>query len=285
MRKFITALILIAVAVLLRAEDIKTTDGTVYQNATIVSSNPTGIDISYQKNDKTVLKGIRFEILPESIQKRYGYDPEASKKFDQDVTKYQRNDLDHNIASRKGSTKSYYMATDRRDLKAIVYAYRRSVTVSPIGGDDKGSVVMVNELLSGKPINADLIYIEGLKIKTGSWTGMIYPTAVKIRIDGFNFGMRVFSTNLTRSTEILAENMMPSSDDDEEESSPAIVGSNKPDDTTSVDVELTPYDNEPISIVTGSFGTYIGGVYYPKWRPRPPRPPKPRPKPKPKSSR
>lgn len=275
----------VATVLVAQVQDVRTSDGVVYSGARIVGSNPSGIDILYEEDGKTILKGLGFEVLPEDIRKKYGYDPSASQRFVKNVDKFSEDDIEDAVAARglprAGSvqTGTYYIQDNAGELKAMVYAYRRSVALSPVSAAPGGTVVLVDKLLSGKKIGADLIFVEGLNIDSGSWTGVIYPAAVRIRLEDYDFGLRVFTPSLDRSTRILEDNTNGNTDAEERTGTPAIV--QKPGAPgSSVNVELTPYDDSPMHIVTGSFGTYIYGGYYPYWRHH--RRPHPRPKPHPR---
>jgi hypothetical protein len=287
---FALGMFMMAVIVLVaQVQDVSTTDGTVYRGVRIVGSNPSGIDILYEDDGRTVLKGLSFEVLPEDIRQKYGYDPSASKRFTGHVDKFSEDDIEEAVTARgisggnvpKGA---YYVQDNAGELKAMVYAYRRSVTLSPVSAAPGGTVVLVDKLLSGKKLGADLIFVEGLSLGSGAWTGVIYPAAVRIRLEDYDFGLRVFTPRLERSTQILADHITGGTEEEESVGNPAIV--QKPEaPASSVNVELTPYDDSPMHIVTGSFGTYIYGGYYPCYRYRHHRRhhhrPHPRPKPLP----
>ncbi|MBN2641409.1 MAG: hypothetical protein JXR78_07140 [Victivallales bacterium] len=284
---FVAAMFMMAVTVLLaQVQDISTSDGTVYRGARIVGSNPSGIDILYENDGRTVLKGLSFEELPEDIRQKYGYDPSASKRFAGHVDKFSEDDIEDAVTARGISggnvqNGTYYVQDNAGELKAMVYAYRRSVTLSPVSAAPGGTVVLVDKLLSGKKLGADLIFVEGLSLGNGAWTGVIYPAAVRIRLEDYDFGLRVFTPVLERSTQILADHITGGSEKEESVGNPAIV--QKPGaPASSVNVELTPYDDSPMHIVTGSFGTYIYGGYYPYYRYRHHRRHNHRPHPRPK---
>ena len=59
----------------LRAEDWKTTDGKVYQNVTVVKSEPDAVTILYRDGGALV----PLANLPADLQKRFNYDPAKAK--------------------------------------------------------------------------------------------------------------------------------------------------------------------------------------------------------------
>ena len=74
MKILFTIVLLIACASF--ADDIKTTDGTVYKNATMTGHDAVGINIVY---DDGVAR-IRFSQLSDEMQKKYGYDPAKAEE-------------------------------------------------------------------------------------------------------------------------------------------------------------------------------------------------------------
>ena len=82
--KSATALIAVISALsvhLCTAEDMTTTDGTVYRNATVTKADPDALKISFEDG----LARIPFEKLPEDIRQKYGYTPEAAAAFQKQV--------------------------------------------------------------------------------------------------------------------------------------------------------------------------------------------------------
>ena len=66
--------------------DIRTLDGTVYEDAEVLRIGPDGIDIGYVKPDGSyAMKGLRFLNLPVDLQKRFGYDPAKAAEFEAKV--------------------------------------------------------------------------------------------------------------------------------------------------------------------------------------------------------
>ncbi len=62
----------------------KTIDGCTYENVTIQKITPSGLEIMYRRG----VAFIDFSILPDDVQKKYNYDPMASRKYKLDENKY-----------------------------------------------------------------------------------------------------------------------------------------------------------------------------------------------------
>jgi hypothetical protein len=76
-------LILILTSVSLLAEDITLSDGTVYKEATIISSDPSTAKITHESG----VARIPLERLPAPLQQRLGYDPAKAEVFKQEQGK------------------------------------------------------------------------------------------------------------------------------------------------------------------------------------------------------
>lgn len=71
------AVIWLTVATQVRAEDLKTLDGTVYKNATITTVTPAYVTVMHAAGVARVM----LQNLPPELQTKYGYDPEKAAKF------------------------------------------------------------------------------------------------------------------------------------------------------------------------------------------------------------
>jgi len=71
----LAAILLIAFAPSIQAEDWKTIDGKVYQNVTVLHCDPDAVTILHKDGGAL----IPLEMLPDEIQKRFHYDPEKAK--------------------------------------------------------------------------------------------------------------------------------------------------------------------------------------------------------------
>lgn len=63
------------------ALNITNTDGVVYQDAIVVSKNPTGIIITYTEKGKTKGTNLQFSRLAPDIQRMFSYSPEQEQKY------------------------------------------------------------------------------------------------------------------------------------------------------------------------------------------------------------
>lgn len=70
--------VLLFVAVVVKAEDLKTKDGTIYKDVKFYTVNPSGIDISYKKGEETFLTHVYFENLDKKIQEKFHYSPKRA---------------------------------------------------------------------------------------------------------------------------------------------------------------------------------------------------------------
>jgi len=68
--------LLVMPALLLQAEDWKTTDGKVYQGVTVIKSDPDAVTILYRDGGALV----PLAQLPPDLQKRFNYDPDQARK-------------------------------------------------------------------------------------------------------------------------------------------------------------------------------------------------------------
>ena len=325
MRKTIP-LLLLSLTLPLAAEtmNIQTLNGQVFEDAQIERVNPNGIDIGYvNEKGHYVLKGILFKDLSEELQKKFGYDPEKSRKFESEVRKYEKTDI-NKVADEektrleriteqiKAKFAGEKITLKPADLRYAIHAWRRSVELTPVKDTKTGCVVKIDKVVSGKPIESELVLLDGIHLPAeGSWSGFLYPAGVQAIYDRKQ--IPVFTGSLDDSTEILtqyleiyaeyaaAENDKKNLPDanaqapDQAKEQPQTVKEthNAPPDQWTDDGKITysPY---------GSYYGFVGdGVYFiagnfipvawwnhcypdrpPRPRPphpRPPRPPHPRP--------
>ncbi len=325
MRRTIS-LLLLSLTLPLAAEtmNIQTLNGQVFEDAQIERVNPNGIDIGYvNEKGHYVLKGILFKDLSEELQKKFGYDPEKSRKFESEVRKYEKTDI-NKVADEektrleriteqiKAKFAGEKITLKPADLRYAIHAWRRSVELTPVKDTKTGCVVKIDKVVSGKPIESELVLLDGIHLPAeGSWSGFLYPAGVQAIYDRKQ--IPVFTGSLDDSTEILtqyleiyaeyaaAENDKKNLPDanaqapDQAKEQPQTVKEthNAPPDQWTDDGKITysPY---------GSYYGFVGdGVYFiagnfipvawwnhcypdrpPRPRPphpRPPRPPHPRP--------
>jgi hypothetical protein len=62
---------------------ITTSDGTLYQDTAKLRVDPDGILVKFQPATGGIgLAKLRFQVLPEDLQKQYGYDPKSAAEFE-----------------------------------------------------------------------------------------------------------------------------------------------------------------------------------------------------------
>lgn len=217
--KFLSMLFLLPLPFLLPAEeeetmDITTNSGQVFEDARIERVNPNGIDIGYV-NDKGryVLKGLLFKDLPGELQKKFGYNPEKSKKFESEVKKYEQKEIEkvadeektrlERITEQiKAKFAGEKITLKPADLRYAIHAWRRSVEITPVKDTKRGCVVKIDKVVSGKPIRSELVLLDGIHLPAeGSWSGFLYPAGVQAVYE--KKPIPVFTGSLDDSTEIL----------------------------------------------------------------------------------
>ena len=192
--KKLLSLFFLPFAVVSAAEtmDITTRSGKVFEDARLERVNPDGIDIGYvNEKGHYVLKGLRFQDLPEELQKKFGYDPEKSRKFETEVKKYEGKDIDkvadeektrlERITEQiKAKFAGEKITLKPADLRYAIHAWRRSVEITPVKDTKTGCVVKVDKVVSGRPIQSELVLVDGVHLPAeGSWSGFLYPTGMK----------------------------------------------------------------------------------------------------------
>lgn len=217
MRKTIP-LLLLSLTLPLAAEtmNIQTLNGQVFEDAQIERVNPNGIDIGYvNEKGHYVLKGILFKDLSEELQKKFGYDPEKSRKFESEVRKYEKTDI-NKVADEektrleriteqiKAKFAGEKITLKPADLRYAIHAWRRSVELTPVKDTKTGCVVKIDKVVSGKPIESELVLLDGIHLPAeGSWSGFLYPAGVQAIYDRKQ--IPVFTGSLDDSTEILTQ--------------------------------------------------------------------------------
>ena len=325
MRKTIP-LLLLSLTLPLAAEtmNIQTLNGQVFEDAQIERVNPNGIDIGYvNEKGHYVLKGILFKDLSEELQKKFGYDPEKSRKFESEVRKYEKTDI-NKVADEektrleriteqiKAKFAGEKITLKPADLRYAIHAWRRSVELTPVKDTKTGCVVKIDKVVSGKPIESELVLLDGIHLPAeGSWSGFLYPAGVQAIYDRKQ--IPVFTGSLDDSTEILTQYLeiyaeYAAAEDDKKNLPDA--NAQAPDQAKEQPQTVKETHNAPPDqwtddgkITYSPYGSYYGfvgdGVYFiagnfipvawwnhcypdrpPRPRPphpRPPRPPHPRP--------
>lgn len=200
------------------SEDIKTLDGQVYKNAKIADSNPTGIDILYNNpKGATVLKGLKFSNLPESIRKRYGYNPKALAQYEKQVSKYKNKKLDDVISNQKnqimqlkkqlkGKQGDFNVNLKHPDNEELIFSRRSSVKLKVVETTSQGVLVQVEQTFSGQSPSGKIM-VDGLQLAEGSeWTGFIYPLGMKARYGNTN-NIPLYTSNLNEGLQLLNDHL------------------------------------------------------------------------------
>ena len=205
-----------AAALAAETMDITTRSGQVFEDARLERVNPDGIDIGYvNEKGHYVLKGLRFQDLPEELQKKFGYDPEKSRKFETEVRKYEGKDIEkvadeektrlERITEQiKAKFAGEKITLKPADLRYAIHAWRRSVEITPVKDTKTGCVVKIDKVVSGRPIQSELVLVDGVHLPAeGSWSGFLYPTGMKAVYEKKQ--IPVFTGNLDDSAEILTK--------------------------------------------------------------------------------
>jgi hypothetical protein len=203
--------------ILVNADNIITTDGTLYKNVSIEGVNPSGIDIGYNDpNGNFILKGLKFTELSSDEQRRFGYKPQAAMDFEQKISQYSSGDMDDVALAQKQKVENIIKEVKAKlsgvqvnikpdDLRYAIFALRRAVRVKPTATIRQGCVVTIETITSGKPIPGNQVILDGVSLPSeGSWTGFIYPTGVKANSNG-SAGLPVFTENPNRALEIISK--------------------------------------------------------------------------------
>lgn len=219
MKNRIVAALLIAMsAVCLAASDtpmtIKTLDGQTFENAVVEGVHPGGIDIGYvNANGDYVLKGLSFKILPEDIQKQFGYDPAANAQFEAQVKAHEQDDPGKVVEAEKDRLERVTKEIQAKfagqnikikpeDMRFAIYAKRLSVILDPVSSSLSGCVAKIVEVESGGAISAPFIQIDSAALPTDvNWSGFIYPTGLKARYQGND--IPVYADSLDRAVVLV----------------------------------------------------------------------------------
>jgi len=176
--------------------DIRTGDGRVFRNATVERVTPSGVDIGYLRQDGTyAMIGLPLSSLTPDLQKKFGYDPEKARQFEDQLKAANAMPLDQTAESEAErmarvtqEVKARLSGADIRiqpsDLRFAIYANRRPVVVVPVERVLSGTVVAIIEDNSGQPkLTPPLVLIDQLELAegTGKWSGFLYPTGMHAR--------------------------------------------------------------------------------------------------------
>ena len=197
-----TIAILIALACArLSAEDFTTVEGKKYEGVTISRVEPDGLMVV---TDSGIAK-IPFLLLPEDVQKKYGYDPKAAAEFSAGVAKAQRDSFARGqkaLQDEQAKKTAEWNAREREGrLAAALNVLKesgiiRAIEVSQI--NDDGVLARVAPALEVS---------EKVYKRTGEWQDepvYIYLKNTKALIDGKTLGGHLYPVGRMQYTTVLA---------------------------------------------------------------------------------
>ena len=192
-RCFFTLFLTIALTAAAVTAELETRDVTVEQ------VDPAGLTIGFiNENGTSVLKRIPFEELDAAVQQQYRYDPERARRYEERREQLSRDSIEEMKASSEqaGRTETIRaklrerfngknVEVSRDDLLFLIRSNRRALRVNGVEAAESGTLVRVLQDDSGLDALPMMILADGLKLKTDeSWTGFLYPTGLKARIQG-----------------------------------------------------------------------------------------------------
>lgn len=183
MKRSVLCLVAFCVISTVAARDITTLDGAAYKNITITNTSPVGITIAYDKPDGTsVIKGLDFRDLPESVRKEFGYTEIRAAEFEKHAQEYRK--MAYKEALKKAAANAAVEARDEElskqidQIQAFLFSKRKYVRFTAIRAHKNGAVGYAEAadrtLLYG---DYGAIFVKGLNGTQGTrWSGYIYPT-------------------------------------------------------------------------------------------------------------
>lgn len=218
-KKIIVSTLVILIGLIAYAEDIKTKDGQVFKNAKIVDSNPTGIDIEFKnKQGCTVLKGLTFKNLPETIGQRYSYNPQNLSNYKKQVGKYKGKKMEDVISEQKkqimqlkkelkGKHGDFNVHLKHPDNEELIFSRRSSVRLKVVGVTSEGVLARIEQTFSGPHTFERKIMVEGLHLSNGAeWSGFIYPLGMQARYQEIT-DIPLYSSNLQDGIKLVNDNL------------------------------------------------------------------------------
>ncbi len=287
--RFIPAL-LIALSVVADAAEIRKSDGTVYPDATVEQVDLAGLTISFVNEYGTsVLKRIPFEELDAAVQQQYRYDPERARRYEERREQLSRDSVEERKATDQAGRAEAIreklrerfngknVEVSRDDLLFLIRSNRRALRVSGIEPAEAGTLVRVLRDDSGLDALPMMILVDGLKLKAEeSWTGFLYPTGLKTRIQG-NANLPVFCSTIEMAADLVSDYLDiyyqfaasggASADDSAIPAETAGDGSDDAAGVAGIDTK-DKESSEPIefgNIRNFSGFYYFGNNYYPVW--------------------
>lgn len=289
-RCFFTLFLTIALTAAAVTAELETRDGTIYRNVTVEQVDPAGLTIGFiNENGTSVLKRIPFEELDAAVQQQYRYDPERARRYEERREQLSRDSIEEMKASSEqaGRTETIRaklrerfngknVEVNRDDLLFLIRSNRRALRVNGVEAAESGTLVRVLQDDSGLDALPMMILADGLKLKTDeSWTGFLYPTGLKARIQG-NANLPVFCSSAEMAADLVSGYLdiyyqfVASGGNDaagKQASAPATTTAGT---TTSGVAGIDTKDkssSEPIEFgnIRNYSGYYFGNSYYPVW--------------------
>lgn len=182
----------------IKAEDLTTKSGKTYKDVKYFLINPTGIDISYKKDNQTFLTHVLFKDLSEKIQKRFHYSPEKAKVYQEKLTKIHEDALKRHEKRLKEQKdkKSKDLALESRieagAINVVLQEYATKGDGTIAYASSPGCTVTTGHM--GK------VFVAGLMGMSGEEDAhVIYPTGKN------KFGYPCYAATLDRAIEIAQE--------------------------------------------------------------------------------
>jgi len=169
--------------------NITTRDGKVYKEVEILNKTPSGIDISYVKEDVDVVRYVRMDNLTDDLQKKFGYDPQKAENYDKMVkaklekAEKRRKSLEE--AREKQHAADLVQDKKQDELYDQIEASKIHVTIKVITYNDAGVLAWATHTMDQMP-RGELgkVFVYGLSAPQGcEWAGNIYPLGKKETID------------------------------------------------------------------------------------------------------
>lgn len=205
MKLFVFCLITLCMISMVSARDITTLDGATYKNVTITDSSPVGITIMYDKKDgTTVIKGLDFRDLPDTVRKEFGFTEVKAAEFEKHAREYQA--MLYNDALKKAAANAAVEAKEEElskqidHIKAFLFSKRKFVEFHTIRPHKDGVIGYATAadrtLLYGDYGN---IFVRGLEGTQGTyWSGYIYPTSQTVTTTDGSYA--VYNSSLAQAT-------------------------------------------------------------------------------------
>lgn len=218
MKYHLFTLVLLSAFAAAVAVEIRKSDGTIYPNVTVEQVDPAGLTISFvNENGTAVLKRIPFEELDAAVRQQYRYDPERARRYEERREQLSRDSIEElKVVDQAGRAEAIRarlrerfngknVEVSRDDLLFLIRSNRRALRVGGVEAAQSGTIVRVLRDDSGLDALPMMILADGLKLKTEeNWTGFLYPTGLKARVQG-NANLPVFCSTAEMAAELVTD--------------------------------------------------------------------------------